>query len=331
MTDYFQDISGSTTLLIRDNGGWVDFLIRTGPSTWNNDQTYSFGANGSGSGIRKFRLVRGGGWQYIDHVFVTYDQNISFTIYDHGLGFPTYTLTVHIQRSTVPQAPTILSVVPNSQSTITVSWRLNYDGGSAPLEYQLGWGASSNGPTYLSGISGDDDTLTGLSAGQRVYCWVRVRNANGWSAWSNRGEATTWQSPPAPSTAIFVDVKQKSVGVNYPFIVRSGNPPNLEKQFKYGRDPTGVTIDATVNVDETIEYLSNLDAGKTYYFWARARNSVGWGPWTPTASVLVLIAGARVLVGGQWKRAIPYVRVGGVWKVAEPWVKDAGVWKRTAQ
>jgi hypothetical protein len=47
--------------------------------------------------------------------------------------------------------------------------------------------------------------------------------------------------------------------------------------------------------------------------------------------MLVLIAGARVLVAGQWKRAVPYVKTDGTWKVAEPWVKNAGVWKKTAQ
>jgi hypothetical protein len=330
MTDYIISISASSQMMIRDNGGWVDFYFRTGPQTWYNDQQYSFGANGSGSGVRKFRLVRGGDWQYVDHVFITYDQDISWTIYGAGLGYPTATQTQHIQRSTVPQAPTILSVVPNSSSTITVSWRVNYDGGSSLVEYQLGWGSSSNAPTNLTGISGVDDTLTGLSAGQHIYCWVRVRNAVGWSGWSNRGEVTTWQVPPPPAAAIFTSITQKTVGVNFPFTVRSGNPPNLEKQFKYGRDLTGAVIDATVNVDTTVEYLSNLDAGKTYYFWARSRNSVGWGPWTSTASKLILIAGSRVLVAGQWKRAVPYVRVGGVWKVAEPWVKNAGVWKKTS-
>jgi hypothetical protein len=208
---------------------------------------------------------------------------------------------------------------------------MNYEGGSPVVEYQLGWGALSTGPTNLTGISGDDDTLTGLSAGQHIYCWVRVRNAVGWSGWSNRGEVTTWQTPPPSAAATFVDVKQTSVGVNFPFAVRAGNPPNLEKQFKYGREASGAVIDGTVNVDQTIEYLSNLDPGKTYYFWARARNSVGWGPWTPTASKVNLIAGARILSSGQWKRAIPYVKVGGVWKVAEPWMKDQGVWKRTSQ
>lgn len=331
MTDYIISISGSTQMMIRDNGGWVDFYIRTGSQTWNNDQQYSFGANGSGSGIRKFRLLRGGDWQYVDHVFITYDQTISWTIYDAGIGFPTATQTQHIQRSTVPQAPTLLTAGPYSATSFAITWRLNYDGGSAIVERQLGYGQSGNAPTNTTGISGDDETVGGFSPGTTMYFWVRVRNAVGWSGWSNRLSATTWQTPPPPAAATFSSITQRSVGVKFPFTVRSGNPPNLEKQIKFGKDATGTVIDGTITADETIEYFSNLDTGKAYYFWARSRNSVGWGPWTPTASKVTLVAGARVLVVGQWKRAVPYVRVGGVWKVAEPWVKNQGTWKRTSQ
>lgn len=330
MTDYIISISPSTQMMIRDNGGWVDFWIKTGSQTWNNDQTYSFGANGSGSGIRKFRLGRGGGWQYIDHVFITYDQTISWTIYGSGIGFPTATQTQHIQRSTVPQAPTLLTAAPYSQSSFAISWRMNYDGGSGIVEEQLGYGQSSNGPTNTAGISGDDETIGGFSPGTTMYFWIRVRNAVGWSAWSNRLQATTWQVPPPPTAPIFYNVTQTSVGVSFPFTVRTGNPPNLEKQFRYGKDPTGAVIIGTVNVDETTEYIYNLDPGQPYYFWGRSRNSVGWGPWSP-AYRLDLLAGARVLVGGTWKRAIPYVKSAGVWKVAEPWIRDQGVWKRTTQ
>jgi hypothetical protein len=98
--------------------------------------------------------------------------------------------------------------------------------------------------------------------------------------------------------------------------------------MRYGKDPTGAVLTATITVDEAIEYVSGLTPGDTYYFWTRARNSVGWGPWSASLKVM-LIAGARVLAGGTWKRAVPYVNVGGVWKVAEPWVKDVGVWKKT--
>lgn len=329
MTDYLQYIGGSTTLMIRDNGGWVDFYIQTGSSTWNNDQQYSFYANNGGSGVRKFRLLRGGNWQYVDHAYVTYDQDVSFTIYGSGIGFPTYTFTHHIYRSTVPQAPTILSVVANSSSTITVSWRLNYDGGSGVVEYQLGWGSSSNGPIYFTGISGDDDTLTGLSPGEHIYCWVRVRNAIGWSGWSNRGEVTTWQVPPVSDPPTFYNVTQTSVGVSFPFTYRGEGPYNEESEFKYGQDPTGAVIDDTITFSEYVEYVYNLEPGGTYYFWGRARNPVGWGPWSGPHT-LMLIAGSRVLVSGEWKRAVPYMKIGGVWKVAEPWIKDAGVWKKTA-
>lgn len=330
MTDYIISISASSQMMIRDNGGWVDFYFRTGSQTWNNDQQYSFGANGSGSGIREFRLVRGGDWQYVDHVFITYDQTISWTIYGAGIGFPTATQTQHIQRSTVPSPPTLNSVTPISFSGFRVISTINYDGGSPVVERQLGYGSSSNGPSVTTPLADGDEIVGGFSAGQSLYFWVRVRNGVGWSGWSNRVQATTWQVPPPPTAPTFYNVTQKSVGVSFPFTVRAGNPPNLEKEFRYGKDPTGAVILGTVTVDEPTEYLYNLDPGQTYYFWGRSRNSVGWGPWSP-AYRLDLVAGARVLVGGTWKRAIPYVRVAGVWKVAEPWIKDQGVWKRTTQ
>lgn len=330
MTDYTVDISGSTTLMIRDTGGWVEFWMRTGSQSWNNDQQYSFFANGSYSGTLKFRLLRGGQWQYVNRAYVGYDQDVSFGVIGSGIGFPTYVFTQHIQRATVPQPPILSNVYPISSSAFHVEFYGTSDGGSPALEWQIGYGPYSNWPSELVGSGGSSD-VGGFYSGQRIYFWARTRNALGWSDFSNRGEGVTWQVPPAPNPAPFYDVKQTSVGVDFEFIGRSNDPANEEWQFKYGRDETGAIIDGTVNVNEAVEYLYNLDPGKTYYFWGRSRNSVGWGPWSSAASVVTLIAGARVLVVGTWKRAIPYVRVGGVWKVAEPWVKDAGIWKRTAQ
>lgn len=331
MPDYTVGISASTTLMIRDTGGWVEFWIRTGSSTWNNDQQYSVTANGQYSGIQKFRLLRGGNWQFVTSRFVGYDQVVNFTIIGAGIGFPTYSFNQHIQRSTVPQPPTLTGVTPVSSSEFDVDFYGNSDGGSGIVEWQIGYGSSSNNPTNIVGWFGGDAIVGGFYSGQRIYFWVRARNAVGWSNWSNRGEGVTWQVPPAPVQAMFSEIRQTSVDVNFTFSKRQNDPPNLETQFRYGRDESGSVIDGTVNVDESSENLDDLDPGKIYYFWGRARNSVGWGPWSPTASVLVLIAGARVLVAGTWKRAVPHVKIDGVWKVAEPWVKDAGVWKRTSQ
>lgn len=331
MADYTVNISGSTTLMIRDTGGWVEFWIRTGPSTWNNDQQYSFSANGSYSGILKFRLLRGGAWQHVNTVWVGYDQTVTFTIYGSGIGFPTYAFNQHIQRSTVPLPPTFTGFDPISSSAFRCHFYPNSDGGSPILEFQVGYGSSPSGPTSIVTAPGSPHDIGGFYSGQRIYAWIRARNALGWSDWSGRGESTTWQAPGAPNQGIFFNVTQRSVGVQFPPLQRPTDPPNLEVQFKYGRDQSGSVIDGTVNVNESVEYLYNLDPGKVYYFWGRVRNAVGWGPWTSVASAVVLIAGARVLVVGVWKRAVPYVNVGGVWKVAEPWIKNQGVWKRTSQ
>lgn len=323
MADYTVDIGGSSTMMIRDTGSDVEFWFRTGDQTWNNEQQWRYVANGVNSGIREFRLLRGGNWQKFGEVRVTYDQNVSFTIYDAGLGFPTYTFTHHITRSTVPPRPLMRSATAQSTSTVRVIFSSQGDGGSPILQWQIGYGTSSTAPG--STVTSDGDTVVGgFSSGQRIYFWARGRNALGWSAWSNRVEATTWKVPGAPNSVTFSSVAQVSVRAQFKD-GSTGGTAILERQIGYGLSSSAPTsFSSSNNV-----VLTGLDPGKTYYFWARNRNSVGWGPWSARSQV-TLIAGARVKQGNTWKRAVPYVRVGGIWKVARPWVKKAGVWKETS-
>src|SRR5687767_11004752 len=102
MVDYIRDIGGSTQLMIRDHGYAVEFFTRTGSSTYNYDQPWSFGANGGNSGTLKFRMLPGGGWSRMGSTNVGYDQTVRLTIINSGLGFPTYDFYQHIQRTTVP-------------------------------------------------------------------------------------------------------------------------------------------------------------------------------------------------------------------------------------
>lgn len=325
MTDYYLGIGGSSTMLIRDTGGWVEFWFQTGPSTWNNDQWWSYSANGVFS-RQKFRLLRGGAWQHFGSVYVTYDQNVQFTIEGAGLGWVTTTFTQHIQRSTVPAPPTMLSVTPISSSAFHVVFAGSYDGGSAVLEWQIGYGLSAGGPTAFVGSGGASD-VGGFTSGQRAYFWARGRNAIGWSGWSNRGEGVTWTVPQAPGIPTITDKTQTSMTVDYMFPVDSNNPATLEFQLGYGLDPDDPTD--FISDADGVYVLTDLEPGGTYYVWGRSRNSVGWGPWSVRTQV-DLIAGALVLDGAEWKRAVPYVKQGGVWKVAEPWVKHMGTWKKTS-
>lgn len=325
MVDYTVGIGGSSTMMIRDTGSDVEFWFRTGEYTWNNQQQWSYIANGKNSGVREFRLLRGGFWQKFGEVRVVYDQDVTFKIFGAGLGFPTYTFTQHINRTTVPPAPTVTSAVGTSSSQIRVIFHGNGSGGSPVLEWRIGYGTSSSGPLH-DVVSDGDTVIGGFPSGQRNYFWARARNALGWSAWSNRREATTWRVPDAPNVVAFTQIKQTSVRTQ--FTDRgNGGTAVVERQLGYGLSSVAPT--AYANHSSGINVLSSLDPGKTYYFWARNRNSVGWGPWSARTQV-TLIAGARVRDGNVWKRAVPYVRVNGVWKVARPWVKRSGVWKETS-
>lgn len=325
MVDFVQDIGGSSTMMIRDLGGTVEFWFKTGPQTWNNQQPWSFFVNGASSGMQYFRLLRGGNWQKFGAVYVGYDQDVGFTIYNSGLGFPTFPMVAHITRTTVPPPPNLLSAQGISTTHIHVVFTSTGDGGSPVLEWQIGYGGSGNAPSFLVGSSGTSDVGPFVS-GQLVYFWARGRNAVGWSAWSNRRDASTWRVPDAPTAPQADEITQTSMSTQF-FGRGNGGTAFTDHQLGYGTNPSAPTT--FVNNITGINDLTGLDPGKVYYLWARSQNSVGWSPWSARTTV-VLIAGARVLVGGQYKRAVPYVKVAGVWRLARPWVRDAGVWKETA-
>lgn len=325
MVDYTAQISASTTMMIRDTGGNVEFWFKTGSQTWNNDQQWSFYANGGESGIRKFRLVAGGGWQMFGAVYVPYDQDVRFSVIGAGLGFPSYDFWHHISRSTVPDGVYIWDTHPISDTHIRVQFNAPNNGGSPIVEYTIGYGSNPNGPEATWGSGGSSD-IGPFASGQRVYFWARARNGIGWGPWGNRTEATTWRVPDAPPQVSTIDVDQMAVVALFQDN-NDGGTPITARQLGYSLTSSAPTT--TVSAALGDNSISGLNAGKTYYFWARSQNSVGWGPWSQVAEI-VLIAGGRIFTGGQWKRAVPYVKVGGVWKVARPWVRDAGTWKETS-
>lgn len=327
MADYTKFIGGSTTMLIRDTGLRVEFWIKTGPQTYNYDQQWSFYANGSESGVRKFRMVTGGNWQHFGSVDVYTDQTVRFTIYGAGLGFPTSDFHQYIPRTRVPDPPHLWQADAISPSHIRVSISDGWNGGGAIVERQLIYGVDPyNGQYYWDITSGTTD-IGPFGSGEKIYFWARTRNSVGWSGWSNRGEATTWRTPPPPSAVSFPEVTQKTVRTQ--FSDRGdGGQPILERQLGYGKNASAPTTTMAAS-PSGLDLVTNLDPGRLYYFWVRSRNSVGWGPWSERSQVL-LIAGARVLVGTEWKRAVPYLKVDGQWKVVRPWIKNAGTWKETS-
>lgn len=321
MTDYIWTIGTGDQMMVRDNGTVVEFFFHSDTSTFNSDQDFAFTINGH-TVTGSFNLPADGAWHRVGYESVYSDQTVSFTIYGSGLGWATTTHTADINRSTVPPAPDAVVLTNVTHNSLHAEFTGNGNGGLPITEWQIGYGTSPTTAQFTR--TGFDVDITGLATDTIYYFWARGANALGWGPWGPRSAVRTDSVPPAPQAVVLTNIKQNSLHAEF---VSNGNggATVVEWQIGYGLSSTAPT--ATISSFDTD--ITNLDPGKTYYFWARGRNAVGWSAYSPRSQA-TLIAGAMVNVGGVWKRAVPYVRVAGVWKLARPWVRSAGVWKETS-
>lgn len=91
-------------------------------------------------------------------------------------------------------------------------------------------------------------------------------------------------APSAPSKPVISAIKSTSVGVTFTDGSNGGDAIDA-REITYGLSSTGGTTNVSSDRSTTI---TGLTPGKTYYFWARCHNSVGWGPWSTRASAVTL-------------------------------------------
>jgi len=325
VTDYDKSTGSSGTMRIRDLGSTIEFWITSGNSTtWNSALPYGWTVNGS-TGTSTYNYQPNAGWEKLRSFTVTTSQTVTFRLFDtgtSGFGGPT-THSVYIDRATVPAAPSLPTLANITSTSVDVSFTDGSNGGASIDSRQIGYGTNSSAPTTTVSSDGST-TISSLTPGTLYYFWARTHNSKGYSAWSARAQTTTLKVPDAPSTPILTDISPTSVTVSWT-PNSDGGSAITAFEVGYGTSSSAPTSTST---GTSPKIISGLTPGTTYYFWVRAQNSVGWGPYSASASVMT-IAGVRIKDGGVWKIAVPYVRDAGVWKLARPYVKYLGIWKET--
>lgn len=231
--------------------------------------------------------------------------------------------------ATVPETPGPFAISSWTNVRVNGDADPGGNGGSPILQWQLAWGTKPTTADFVGDLNTDGSGfVTGLTPGATYYFWNRQRNAVGWSKLSTPTKVTMKDAPDPPKSPVLLTRTQTSMSV---LIAPNDNngAPITNYKLVYGLSPTN-SAGLLVNGTQAKFTLTNLDPGKTYYFWGRTTNIYGDSDWS-VRSQINLLAGAWVKQGvTTWKRAVPYVKVGGNWVMVRPWVRSAGVWKEVS-
>lgn len=273
MADYTYR-NGNITMMIRDNGignNYVEYWVLTDQYTFNHQQDWE----ATGYGRQTFDMNNRGSWQYIASAYIGSSQNVSFTMYNEGLGFPTYTFTVWISRATVPAAPYWYDVHPTSSSSIWAQFGSSGDGGAAVDTWQIGYGTDPNYPQYYTNTYVQD--IGGLSNAYTWYFWGRGHNSVGWGPWSARAQANPWRVPDAPTIVTPSAPTNNKIHASFRGNWDGGRAVD-NWQVGYGTDPNTPQLFKDYANSGEVD-ITALVQNSMYYFWARGHNDQGWGPW----------------------------------------------------
>ena len=189
--------------------------------------------------------------------------------------------------TTVPGAPTSLTVTPD-QTSVDLSWAAPTDtGGTAITEYQYRFttGSSAGGTWTDTDSTTTSQTITGLDAATEYTFQVRAVNSVGNSAASTAvtetTDAETLITAPGAPTSLSATAQTGGTSVELDWTAPSDNGGAAITDYETSSDD-GTTWVSTSSTSTT-HTVSSLDKGTEYTFQVRAINSAGNG--TASASV----------------------------------------------
>jgi hypothetical protein len=196
-----------------------------------------------------------------------------------------YTITPPPPTDTIPAAPSNVSLLSTSSSSVNVLWSDNSTNETVfKIERKTGSGGTYSQITTV-GANVTSFANTGLSASTQYFYRVRAANAIGNSAYSNEASVTTGAPTatiPAAPTSLVASATSTSV-INLNWSDASSNETGFKIDRKTGAAGTYAQI-ATVGSNVSSYSNSGLAESTQYFYRVRAMNSAGNSGYSNEAS-----------------------------------------------
>ena len=214
----------------------------------------------------------------------TYDYRVS-AFNSIGAGEPSATFSGSSGAGNPPRSPTGLSAVVE-ESTITLSWVPPVRKGGAPITgYRIDVSTEQETWTEVApSASGTTYAHTGRTDGVRYTYRVAAITSLGLGSWSDAVTAITTVLVPGAPTNVTVNPFGTFNDVNWHAPASDGGATISGYRVEVSTDEeTWTEIVSSVNSDSYLH--RGVTIGTTYYYRVSARNSIGLGAPSDTASV----------------------------------------------
>ena len=223
---------------------------------------------------------------------------------------------VRVGTAVPPAAPTLDSAT-GTPGGIEIAWTEFSDGGSPITEvvYAIdGFTRRSLGTLTSPATITSDSLGNSLVPGTTYTVRIQLRNALGYSSWSNSLTATPTDptppappvtNPPGPPTDVVAVAGNASAGIAWSTPSDSGSFPISDYEVKASPGGAG----CLVKVPATTCTVDDLANGTTYTFSVRALNGAGWGASSQSSNAVtpnpapvdrtIVITGTRTEFNGR--------------------------------
>lgn len=166
---------------------------------------------------------------------------------------------------------------------------------SSTFNNQLPWGYTVNGVTdnsnekkYSAGAGWVKFGAWTVSTSQTVTFRIFDTGTSGFGGPTSFSQAISRAKVPnAPSTPTVTGYGSTYVNLSWTDGASNGAPITA-RQVAYNTVNTTSSASSIRSDTHTYATVGGLTPGRTYYFWVRTFNSVGWGPWSPVRSATTL-------------------------------------------